>query len=44
LYSEFVSAKNVEDLERYCRVDYDFPVEVEEVDALFGHMLLVDCK
>ena len=41
LYSEFVAAKNVEDLERDCWVNYDFPVEVQEVDALFCHMFLL---
>lgn len=41
LYSEFVAAKNVKNLERDCWVDYDFPVKVQEVDALFGHVFLL---
>ena len=39
--SESVAAEDVEDLEGDCRVDYYLPVLIEEVDALFGHRILL---
>ena len=39
--SESVAAEDVEDLEGDSGVDYYLPVLVEEVDALFGHRILL---